>query len=189
MSNPLLVHNKSEIIEAWQTAHEAISQLVAPLSEEQWTSRPGEKWSVAGHVEHLFLSANPVSAALKYPKEELARRFGRYEGERYSFAVLRSTYKEQLKKTPLLVNPVAPSEKAIPKEEMLRSWEMLHVKIPQRLELWTEEDLDTYCLPSPAFRAAEHSWDVVFFTIFHTDHHGEAIRQLAAVLAIPFLLS
>ncbi len=183
MTTNLPIQSKADIIEDWIASNEAVAAFVSELNESQWSAKPhAEKWSIAGHVEHLFLSGNPVSSALKIPKEMLEARFGLYEGEHHDFLTLKAFYKNQLAKNPLPINPVAPSDEALPQTELLQSWAMIKSKIPQRLEVWTEEDLDRYCLLHPLLGPLSVR-GMLFFTIFHTDHHLESVKEMLAEMA------
>lgn len=183
MTANLNIHSKADIIQAWLASNEAVADFSAKVAEKHWDINPqAEKWSIAGHLEHLFLSGNPVSSALKMPKEMLKARFGFYEGEHHDFVTLKAFYRSQLAQNPWTVNPVAPSPEALPATELLESWAMIKTKIPQRLEQWSEEELDRYCLLHPLLGPLSVR-GMLFFTIFHTDHHLETMKEILASLS------
>ncbi len=175
-TNP--IYDKASIIKAWQQANDRLVALVQPLDSSLWAKQEGEKWSIAGQVEHLFLSANPVSSALKFPKGMLEAKFGRYEGEQPEYDALYQRYCRELAEIKgKFVNPIPPSAEAKSSAEILESWAMIRAKIPQRLENWTEEELDQYILPHPLLGKLSVR-GMLFFTIMHTDHHFRSIESI-----------
>lgn len=169
METTISVQSKSQIIKVWQEINQLVSDAANNMTAEEWAASRGEKWSPSGHVEHLFLSANPVSYALKMPREMLELQFGWFQGTPRSYNTLKFLYKEKLKTTAVPNNPFGPSGNKS-REELLTSWQMVKEKIPARLEQWTEEDLDRYCIPHPLMGSFSVR-EMLFFTIFHTEHH------------------
>lgn len=170
METTISIQSKAQIVKVWQEINQLVADAAMAVSPEEWFTPLGEnKWSPAGQVEHLFLSANPVSSALKMPQEMLELQFGWFQGTPRSYNSLKYLYKEMLKKTDLSNNPFGPSGNKS-REDLLRSWQMVKEKIPNRLENWTEEDLDRYCIPHPIMGPFSVR-EMLYFTIFHTEHH------------------
>ncbi len=168
------IETKEQIIKVWQEINQLVVDAVMPMSEEEWSAPRGDKWSPAGIVEHLFISANPVSSALKIPKEMLELQFGWYQGTPRSYNSLKFVYNDMLKNTPIPNNPFGPKG-GKSKAELLQSWQMVKDKIPTRLDNWTPEDLDRYTIPHPILGPFSVR-EMLFFTIFHTEHHLMQLR-------------
>ena len=151
MSKDIPIFDRPSIIEAWRAKNSQVAQVVRDLSPTVWAHREADRWSIAGQVEHLFLSANPVSSALKFPRGMLAD----------------------------FINPIPPSPEAKSQAELLESWALGGQKIPQRLMEWSESERDEYVLPHPLLGKLSVR-GMLFFTLFHTDHHRRSIEQIIA---------
>ena len=180
MSKDIPIFDRPSLIKAWRPTNTQLAHVVRDLSPTVWAHREADRWSIAGQVEHLFLSANPVSSALKFPRGMLEARFGRYSGEPPQYDRLYTRYREALAGLNAdFINPIPPSPEAKSQAELLESWALVGQKIPQRLMEWSESELDEYVLPHPLLGKLSVR-GMLFFTLFHTDHHRRSIEQIIA---------
>lgn len=178
MTTTIAIETKDQIIKVWKEINQLVVDEIDAMPATTFDQSIGGKWSPAQHLEHLFLSANPVSSALKIPREMLELQFGWFQGTPRSYNSLKHLYKEKLKTANPAVNPFGPKgDKS--KEELLQSWQMVKEKIPARLEKWTEDDLDRYCIPHPLMGPFSVR-EMLYFTIFHTEHHLDAVSGWSA---------
>ena len=65
----------------------------------------GEKWSMAGNLEHLILSNKSISKTFSYPKEVLAALFGKAERPSFSGPEIIGKYLAVLEKIKIKAPP------------------------------------------------------------------------------------
>ena len=138
------------------------------------------KWSIAENIGHLIISNKGVVKALGAPKEFL-KTFGKPNGPSRTIIELLKTYKIELAKGikagPAFTYQLNEKEDA---NTMLTNFESINNRFCERIENWSEEDLENYCIPHPRlgkFTVRE----MAFFTVFHSNHHLKAIQKLKVV--------
>lgn len=155
--------------EVWQQIHDYCSAL----EEEKFFAKPApEVWSVAENLEHLFIGTKAVVKALGVPKIAL-RSFGKPNREGRSYQEVVQRYQERLA---ALEGPVRQGDYA-PKVDpqmgvasFLEKWESIGQKYRERIESWSEDDLDKYLLPHPLLGKMLVR-EMLFFTVYHSYHH------------------
>lgn len=171
------IQSKEDLIQATNEAYQAITDYIKNLNEEAFVFTPDQRWSPAGQLEHLILSSKGVASALKMPKEKLAA-FGMADKPSRSYNELWTTYIGVLGtglKAPaqFVPNSAAP----VSREELLSNWNMIGDKLATRIALWSEEDLERFQLPHPAFGMLTVN-EMLYSTVFHTWHHLDTMQQL-----------
>lgn len=138
------------------------------------------KWSIAENIGHLIKSNKGVVKALGAPKEFLSN-FGKPNGPSRTPKELLKAYKIILAKGakagPVFTYELKEKENA---KTMLETFESINNRFCERIEFWSAEDLEHYCIPHPIlgnFTVRE----MAFFTVFHTNHHLKAIQKLKVV--------
>lgn len=81
-------------------------------------------------------------------------------------------------------NAVAPASfrseenKTFDKEDMLKHWNMTLSKFEQRINKWSDKNLDMVLLPHPLLGKMMVR-ELLFFTHFHTEHHLKSLIKKA----------
>ncbi|MFT4664824.1 MAG: hypothetical protein ACI9VN_001552 [Patescibacteria group bacterium] len=168
--------SKEEIKLALHSVFEDLADYLSTLSEVDFIKPYQEKWSDAEHLAHLIMSAFPVANGLKQNKF-IFRVFGTAKNGSRTFDKLEEAYKERLAAGQRADAKRTPSSKDITtKEQMLANWNTILQKLEERIEGWSESDLDKYRVPHPALGKITMR-EMLFFTVFHSEHHLDILKQ------------
>jgi hypothetical protein len=177
------MQSKSEIKAVFTSKWEEITSLVSRTDVTGFTYKSApEIWSIAEEFDHVIKSASAVSSAMKVSPFILKWKFGKPNRP------LR-TYDEVLHKyTTALASvdgrAVAPSPftseegKAFEKENMLKHWESTLAKFDQRINKWSDKNLDKVLLPHPLLGKMMVR-ELLCFTHLHTEHHRKSLEKKA----------
>jgi DinB superfamily len=170
------IYTKPEILQGIQKSFDDIFSSIEKSDGGIFSNQLHGKWSVADNLQHLILSTYPVASALKLPKLTF-KLFGKAKNGSRTYSDVYKTYKEILAKGPVTNPKYTPDENMdFDKKGMLSSWKVIGEKFQQRLENWTENDLDKYRIPHPVLGKLTFR-EMLFFTILHNYHHLEAIKN------------
>lgn len=149
-------------------------------SEEIYFAPFGEKWSMAGNLEHLILTNKAMGKTFSYPKEALVARFGKAERPSFSGAAIVENYLSALEKTKIKAPPAYSPQADTPqsKEVLLKMWNDVENAFQNNLKNWSDEDLDTCRIPHPAMGNLNLR-ELALFAIYHTNHHLKAMKKIA----------
>lgn len=168
-------HYKAAIQKGLKLAYEMVENLMETTDEAVIRFKPNpEKWSIVENLDHLILSSRGIASVLARPKEVFAP-FGRLDRPAFNYKALFELYE---KKVPGVIAPpnVQPKTADTSSAEILASWKMIKNKLVERLEAWSEEDMDTYCLMHPLLGRMSMR-EMLFFTIFHTEYHLKIMQR------------
>ena len=151
--------------------HEAfIKRVLAVRMNERDISRNG-KWTPAQEVEHILRAVRPVSMALRVPKWFLRWRFGKPNRPPRDYDGLVQRYKEKLaaggRASGRFVPPPVPAGDM---EGIAASLRGTVKTLCERVDSWTEHELDTVLLPHPLLGKLTVR-EMLYFTIYHVQHH------------------
>ena len=183
----LAPHTKSEIIAATEDVWRSISTYLSSLTQDQFHLRPEPQlWSAAENLEHLFMSTKPLVKALGAPKLFL-KTFGRPNRPGRTYLQVRDRYQEKLSSIgggrqvdQKEYGPVVTEESLI--SEHQEKWESIGRKYPQRIDSWSEKDLDAYLLPHPLLGKLMLR-EMLFFTVHHSYHHFGLMQDRTGIKA------
>ena len=170
-------YTQPEIIQATHEAFQTLAVFSNETEDDAFWKKPTGKWSAGENLQHLILSTQPVIRALKLPKITL-RTFGKPNRPCRTYPELVKRYHERLATAEAgAPSPFQPKD-ALRHDitEVLTTWMGLEEKLCQQIEKWSEEKLDKYLLPHPLLGKLLVR-EVLFFTIYHTYHHLEIMRQ------------
>jgi hypothetical protein len=148
------MQSKSEIVKDFTSKWKEVSSIVSRTDVTGFTYKSApEIWSIAEEFDHVIKSAAAVSSAMKVSPFILKWKFGRPNRP------IR-TYDEVLHKFTKAIasvdgKAVAPSAfrategKAFDKENMLKHWESTLATFDQRINKWSDKNLDNVLLPHP----------------------------------------
>lgn len=179
------IQSKDDIINQLQQLKQKVAETVATLSDEQFNHGTTDNWSASDYLKHLILSVKPFARAIQLPKTALAERFGTREEGSMTYADLVNRYEDiiaggmRAEKAPNSVplNYKFPDDVGDDIQTYLnQTWEQANQDLIEALAGWSEDDLNTYCLPHPAF-ASITIREMCFFTIHHNQHHHTDIQN------------
>ena len=145
----------------------------------------GEKWSPSEHVRHLSKSTFPLVRALALPRLVLLVCFGSHAGPSRPFPVVRDAYRVKLAEG-ATAGRFAPSPRPVPSDleawrrEVLSAWSAAATSLSSQVRRWNEVQLDRYRLPHPLLGRLTVR-EMLFFTIYHTSHHLNALASRASM--------
>ena len=169
------IYTQPEIKAALQTSFQEVTQFVASISDENFYIKKDEKWSIAGNLDHIILSTKPLASGLKQAKI-FFRAFGTAKKESQSYDEIVATYEEVLLTKNPKNNPfISKDIDSTTREKYLSNWNMIGEKFQERLDLWTEKDLDKYRIPHPVLGKLTVR-EMMFFTINHNFHHLKIMK-------------
>lgn len=169
-------YSQPEIKASLQASFQDNAQFVASISDEDFSKKKNEKWSIAENFDHLIMSNKPLASGLKRAKI-FFRAFGTTKNPSRKYEKIVAIYKETL----LTKNPtnnafLSKDVATMSKEQYLSNWKMIGEKYQERLDTWNEKDLDKYRIPHPVLGKLTVR-EMMFFTINHNYHHLEIMKE------------
>ncbi len=157
--------------------HEAfIERVLAVRMNERDISRNG-KWTPAQQIEHILRAVRPVAMALRVPKWFLRWRFGKPNRPPRDYDALVQRYKEKLaaggRASGRFVPPPVPAGDM---EGIAASLRGTVKTLCDRVDSWTEHELDTVLLPHPLLGKLTVR-EMLYFTIYHVQHHQALVER------------
>ncbi len=178
MKSTKTISTKSDIIEALHSSFEEISTFLDTTPDDIFYQRIDDKWSIAENLDHLVLSNKPLASVLKKNKLFFLTFGFSFKGSE-NFETLKANYHLKLSQLgPPPNSGFSPkNSKDTSKQKFQENWKMIGEKYAPRLAKWSEKDLDRFRLPHPLLGKLTFR-EMLFFTIFHNDHHLRRMRQL-----------
>jgi hypothetical protein len=157
-----------------KASHEKAAKVVAwfeSYGEARFDYAPPGKWTAGQHLDHLIRSAKEVNKALGLPKFILRLAFGKPNRPVRDYETVKAKYDQGL------ASGVKASGKFIPPQidrsqqaKVIQSYWDLQLKFERTLQKWNDTSIDKYLLPHPAL-GKMYVREMLFFVIFHTEHH------------------
>lgn len=157
--------------ERLRTDRQLFEKYANRLSEEQFKQQPGGKWSVAEVMQHLYLSARPVTRLLTGPHNVLAQ-WGTPEAPSRTYDEVAATYRQVLAtgiKAPAMAVP-RPDDMQANKTVIIERFTGIYQALVDALGQWSEHELDAYTIPHPVLGNLTVQ-EMLHFTSAHTRHH------------------
>lgn len=169
--------DKADLIKALRNQSGEVRNLLAACDDSAFNRKPDGKWSIAEQTEHLRKSVTPVNLALSLPKITFYL-FGRSSFSR-PYEEITALYQKKLREGARASAAfVPPTGKVWDREELLAAFDRAHETFTQRLDTWTDKDLDTCRLPHPILGLLTMR-EMALFTLYHLSHHHRSMRELA----------
>jgi len=171
------IHSREEIKSALKESFEKVKAELKALPKQAYHYSPIDKWSSAENLSHLIQSVYPVASGLNKPKI-IFRAYGISKTGSRTYEELEEVYREAIKQPIDLVDTdYAPQTEALEDvEKMLSNWQMIGEKFENRVDKWSEKDLDKYRVPHPLLGKLTIR-EILFFTNFHNLIHLDIIQQ------------
>ena len=163
--------NREEIIQQLKTHHQAFTEYMLELSEEDFQRNIEGKWNAAQQFEHIHLSTRPLKLALKLPAWFLKWYIGKANRASKTYEELVAKYKLKLAQGGRAGKGFIP--KGIGAHERLALADKLTNTIDSicnSLNKYSEQELDILILPHPLLGKLTLR-EMMYFTIHHVQHH------------------
>jgi hypothetical protein len=180
------MHSKSEIKAGFTSKWEEITSLVNNASQEQFVAKINPNvWSIAEEFDHVIKVASAVSNALKVSPFILKWKFGKPNRSIRSYDEMLAKFTNALvsvggkAKAPAKFK--SEEDKLLNKEEMFNHWSSTLAKFDQRVQKWSDKNLDKVLLPHPLLGKMMVR-EMLYFTHIHTKHHVVSLKRKVAVI-------
>jgi len=165
------LYHISDIKREMHHVFDQVTQLCDVTPDPAFFFQPGNTWSAAQNLEHLIMSTRPLASAMRLPKGTF-RVFGNIYRSVYDYDTLVSKYRDKLRQqgaqAPARYTPQGTNTRE--KEALYTEWKSATQRLIDRMDKWSEEELDSYLIPHPLLgRIAIR--EMLYFTIYHTQHH------------------
>ncbi|HUF11804.1 MAG TPA: DinB family protein [Longimicrobiales bacterium] len=140
------------------------------------------RWSPAEQVRHLTKSTYPLARAYGLPRFLLLLRFGLSLRPSAGYVELDARYTRLLESRPDSGRYAPRPEQRRDDErraEIMAHWRDAISRLSQAAGTWSERALDRFRLPHPLLGHLT-TREMLFFTVFHTSHHGRQMARRAA---------
>jgi hypothetical protein len=172
---------KTEIIKAAENAFTQFSENCNSMHEILFFNKPDSKWSAAENIQHMIISTNMTTLAYRFPKFIVRLIGGKPNRASRSYEELKVKYYKKLadggKASGLFVPK--PIEIKYGKKKLIDNWQKATDGFIKALtKNRTEKDLDNYLAKHPLLGRITLR-ELCYFTIFHTEHHLQAIHKIS----------
>jgi hypothetical protein len=172
-----MIQSQAQMAAAIAQNFAAFADCIHGLSEARFTLAPAGKWGAGQHLEHLLRSTRPVYMAIGLPGFVLRLLFGKPNRMGRSYHEVVDRYKAKLAAggaaSGRFVPPPVPYAQQAAK---LRAFVQLGQRLQQRVARLGDKKLDGYLLPHPLLGKLTLR-EMIYFTIYHTQHHQQLVQQ------------
>jgi hypothetical protein len=171
--------SQATIISNLQTAKNTFVTFCDLIDEKDFFLQPPQKWSIAQHIHHLTVSTRLTLLAYRLPKFVVKLYGGKPNRPSHDYNTLVEKYKQKLlaggKASGVFIPKPIPTTNTKQKTVAAfhKKMDALILTIQKK---WHDEELDQYIIPHPLLGKITLR-ELGFFTIYHTYHHLEIIKQ------------
>ncbi len=178
MENRSSIHSKQEIIEGLKLKYD---QLLSWLDQQDEADlnlqKIKDKWTAAGHLDHLLKSTRPLNLALRLPLLVLDSRFGKKnERKERTYEELVEKYRKKLAEGGSATGPYIPKGNGHSKKALKTQLQKEVEKLSKVINRWNEDKMGIYVLPHPLLGKLTIR-EMLMFTIYHTQHHLNILEK------------
>jgi hypothetical protein len=168
----------SHIIGMLKGSHFEFTAMIASLSEEQFLQAEPGKWSPGQQLDHLVRSVAPLEQALNLPKFIPRMLFGKVNRPSRSYDEVVARYQDKLAQGGKASGKYVPAAVTVAQRDaLIDKLNDLVEKLSRSLGPFTEQDLDTILLPHPLLGKLTLR-EMLYFTIYHVQHHHQGISPI-----------
>ena len=165
-------------------AHEELWNCCGQLPAALQNQRVDGKWSALENVQHITKGVAAYGGYVRMDADQIAARFGTINRQPLSYQDLMALYHEKLNQGAVSTERFLPDSDRplVLEEERNRTRPVLDDTIAA-LRGWNHQNLDRLVCPHPVLGALT-AREMLFFTIFHAQHHTRAIQRIVERLTI-----
>lgn len=171
---------KTEIEKQLRITAREFSDYCLSLNDDLFFFQPGDKWSAAQQTKHLITATNTAKLAFVLPKFMIRWIAGKPNRQSRTYDELVAKYKTKLEQGGKASSRYVP--KPIPasygKKKLIKNFNSSMNKMADAVKKnWKESQTDQYIAPHPLLGKITLT-ELCYFTIHHTKHHLESIKNL-----------
>lgn len=163
--------NKTEIKNSLEKRHLAFVDYINGLNDDEFKFAYESKWTAGQQLKHILLCVSPLVQVFGMPSIMIEQNFGTTKTESRTYEKLLVDYLEKLNnggKAPSQYVPEIVTDNE--KSELLNTLPKLIKKLNKEIEVFTENELDTLCIPHPLLGNISLR-EMLFNAIYHVKHH------------------
>ena len=170
---------KQEICERMTVVHQQFCALVLSLSAtDYYEDQNGRKWNAGKQADHILKSTRPLLLAFRLPNFVLKLIFGRSNRPGRTYDALCEKYLLKLGEGGQASGPFIPKLQDYDhREEVPKKIMAVVTRLNHLVQKKSEEQLDHCIVPHPLLGKITLR-EMLFFTIFHAEHHRSSILQM-----------
>ncbi|MFT6971030.1 MAG: hypothetical protein ACJAXX_001597 [Roseivirga sp.] len=168
--------DKDQIFKQLSASYAQFTGSISALNADEFEYAPTGKWSAGQQLEHLIKSTSPILKGLGYPKFLISFKFGKATSASRTFDQLVEGYNDKLSSGGTASSRFVPGEVSFDHQKKLQNQLTAIIEgIIEKLDKWTEAQLDEYIFPHPLLGKLTIR-EMMYFTIHHADHHRNRIK-------------
>ncbi|MDP1746557.1 MAG: DinB family protein [Bacteroidota bacterium] len=170
---------KQEIINKLLKKHIDFIELIKGLSDQDFMFSFDNKWTAGQQLDHIVRSVSPLKMAFSLPKFVIRMLFGKANRPSKNYDDLVKKYMSKLETGGVATGRFVPQTISLDKKEQLTNSLLKVVKdLSQKIDKYSEAQLDEYLLPHPLLGKLTIR-EMLFFTIHHVEQHQKiTLRNL-----------
>ncbi len=184
---------KTEIITVAEKGFKHFSETCSNIDEALFFKKPTDKWSAAENIQHLIISTRMTALAYRLPKFIVRLIGGKPNRPSRSYEELKEKYYKKLADggrasgvfvpKPIEIKYGKPARmNRSDGQKLMDNWQKATAGFIKALaKNRTEKDLDNYLAKHPLLGRITLR-ELCYFTIFHTEHHLQAIHKISTNL-------
>ncbi|MFN8277180.1 MAG: DinB family protein [Chitinophagales bacterium] len=166
----------SALVAQLQEKYTAFAAHIKSLDATTFEQHAEEKWSAGQQLEHLVLSVRPLRKIMAAPKFLFPLAWGKPNRSGRSYEELVAKYHEKLAAGGRASGRFVPREVSFAQRDKLTSQLLEEIRwLCDKTAKFSEEELDRFLLPHPLLGKITLR-EMLYFTIYHAEHHLESIR-------------
>jgi DinB superfamily len=174
--------SKEDIILHLNNGSKEFISFCSGIDDSLFFYQPADKWSISQNVTHLVTAANNTRLAFTLPKFIVRLYTGKPNRPSRTYDELVTKYKLKLSQGGrasgrFVPKPVLPSAG---KEKTLKIFSTAMSRLTTAVQKrWNDPQLDRYIAPHPLLGKITLR-ELCYFTIYHTQHHLNIIKERVA---------
>ena len=169
--------NKRAIIELFNQKYASFIDYISSLSPDEYNYSHNQKWSAGQQIQHIVLCVKPLVQVYGMEKSVIEKSFGNTDRLGRSYEALKNEYLLKLGNGGLAPEKFVPKvENDTSREVLVKSLQEMVQTLCDKIENFTEQDLDTLCIPHPLFGMLTLR-EMLYNASCHVEHHRELAIQ------------
>lgn len=174
-----MIISREDIISELEIVSKEFTGYCSAINDQLFFQQPLDKWSIAQNVKHLTTATHNTRLAFSLPKLIVRLYGGKPNRSSRSYNELLIKYQLKLSQGGrasgrFIPKPVSEREG---KENMLHDFSKAMQNVATSIhKKWNDLQLDLYIVPHPLLGKITLR-ELCYFTIFHTRHHLENIKN------------
>lgn len=163
--------NKQSIIDLINKKYTSFIDYMANLNEDDYQYRNDEKWTAGEQLAHIILCVKPLVSVLGMDNSTIEQNFGATDRVGRAYEEMVTDYQNALKKGGKAPQQYLPEGTDFTdRPAQLEKLEGLVGAFTARIENFSEEEIDTLCIPHPLLKSISMR-EMLYNAIYHVEHH------------------